>query len=92
MRSLLESSQTSNVLSQGNRSGEIQNKLEKGNLNGVSQRVVKLLIVEHAREVLKTDGNWGMSAAVGLMKGFVGFLLVVGTNHLAHRLGQEGVM
>lgn len=38
------------------------------------------------------DGNWGMSAAVGLMKGFVGFLLVVGTNHLAHRLGQEGVM
>ncbi len=38
------------------------------------------------------DGNWGMSAAVGMMKGIVGFLLVVGTNWLAHRLGQEGVM
>ncbi|MCL4543172.1 MAG: ABC transporter permease subunit [Chloroflexi bacterium] len=38
------------------------------------------------------DGNWGMSAAVGLIKGVVGFILVVSTNWLAHRLGQQGVM
>lgn len=38
------------------------------------------------------DGDWGMSAAVGLVKGLVGFALVVGANWLAHRAGEQGVM
>ncbi|WP_114559049.1 ABC transporter permease [Desertihabitans aurantiacus] len=36
-------------------------------------------------------GNWGVSAAVGLVKGVVGVLLVLGANKLAHRFGEEGV-
>lgn len=35
--------------------------------------------------------DWGMSAAVGLIKGIVGVILVLGANHLAHRLGERGV-
>ncbi len=37
-------------------------------------------------------GNWGPAAAVGLMKGFVGFILVITANWAAHRLGEQGVM
>ncbi|MFL6143965.1 MAG: ABC transporter permease subunit [Labedaea sp.] len=52
-----------------------------------------------ASEVLDTyvynnglvDGEWGPSAAVGLVKGLVGLLLVLGANKLAHRLGEQGV-
>lgn len=36
-------------------------------------------------------GNWGSSAAVGLVKGLVGLVLVVGANRLAHRLGEQGL-
>ena len=36
-------------------------------------------------------GNWGSSAAVGLVKGLVGLLLVLGANKLAHRFGEQGV-
>jgi putative aldouronate transport system permease protein len=36
-------------------------------------------------------GDWGLSAAVGLVKGVVGTLLVVGANWAVKRLGQEGV-
>jgi putative aldouronate transport system permease protein len=36
-------------------------------------------------------GDWGLSAAVGLVKGAVGTLLVVGANWAVKRLGQEGV-
>jgi putative aldouronate transport system permease protein len=36
-------------------------------------------------------GDWGLSAAVGLLKGVVGTLLVVGANWAVKRLGQEGV-
>lgn len=38
------------------------------------------------------DGDWGMGAAVGLVKGLVGFALVVGANWLAHQAGEQGVM
>ncbi|MFC6016728.1 ABC transporter permease [Plantactinospora solaniradicis] len=36
-------------------------------------------------------GDWGVSAAVGLVKGVVGLLLVLGANKLAHRFGEQGV-
>ena len=36
-------------------------------------------------------GNWGASAAVGLVKGVVGVALVLGANKLAHVFGERGV-
>jgi putative aldouronate transport system permease protein len=52
-----------------------------------------------ASEVLDTwvynngilGGNWGMSAAVGLVKSVVGVALVIGANKLAHVFGERGV-
>ncbi|WP_434975553.1 ABC transporter permease [Streptomyces mesophilus] len=52
-----------------------------------------------AAEVLDTyvyyhgvvDGDWGMSTAAGLMKGVIGFVLIVVANKVAHRLGEQGV-
>lgn len=37
------------------------------------------------------QGDWGTSAAVGLVKGLVGLLLVLGANKAAHRLGEQGI-
>lgn len=36
-------------------------------------------------------GQWGITAAAGLIKGIIGTIIVIGANKLAHRLGQEGV-
>ncbi|MFE2044420.1 ABC transporter permease [Streptomyces sp. NPDC059477] len=36
-------------------------------------------------------GQWGVSAAVGLVKGLVGVVLVLGANKIAHFFGEEGV-
>ncbi len=36
-------------------------------------------------------GNWGLAAAVGLFKGVVGTILVLGANKLAHMFGEQGV-
>ncbi len=36
-------------------------------------------------------GEWGPSAAVGMVKGLVGLLLVLGANRLAHRFGERGI-
>lgn len=36
-------------------------------------------------------GNWGLAAAVGLVKGVIGTLLVVGANWGVKKLGEEGV-
>lgn len=52
-----------------------------------------------ASEVLDTyvynngiiNGAWGVAAAVGLAKGLVSVLLVLGANKVAHLFGQEGV-
>ena len=52
-----------------------------------------------ASEVLDTyvynngiiGGNWGVSAAVGLVKGVVGVVLVLGANRIAHAMGERGV-
>ncbi|WP_207947843.1 ABC transporter permease [Occultella glacieicola] len=53
----------------------------------------------HASEVLDTyvyrngvlSGDWGVAAAVGLVKGLVGVMLVLGANRLAHVFGERGV-
>ncbi|MFF5923857.1 ABC transporter permease [Streptomyces flavochromogenes] len=37
------------------------------------------------------DGDWGVSAAVGLVKAVVGTVLVLGANKLAHHFGHEGI-
>lgn len=52
-----------------------------------------------ASEVLDTyvynrgivGGNWGTSAAVGLVKGVVGTILVLGANKIAHMFGERGI-
>jgi len=52
-----------------------------------------------AAEVLDTyvyfhgvlDGQWGPAAAVGLVKGAIGLVLILGANKLAHRFGHEGI-
>ena len=52
-----------------------------------------------ATEVLDTyvyhhafqQGEWGISAAVGLVKGVVGLALVLGANKVAHLFGEDGV-
>ncbi|GAA5039192.1 putative aldouronate transport system permease protein [Thermocatellispora tengchongensis] len=61
----------------------------------LQQRAVGL----EASEVLDTyvytngvlGGNWGVSAAVGLVKGLVGVAMVLGANKIAHMLGERGV-
>lgn len=52
-----------------------------------------------ASEVLDTfvyfqgivGGDWGLSAAVGLLKGIIGTILVVTANRVAKRFGEEGL-
>ncbi|MEO3744069.1 ABC transporter permease subunit [Plantactinospora sp. B5E13] len=36
-------------------------------------------------------GNWGVSAAVGLVKGLIGAILVLGANKVAHLFGERGI-
>ena len=36
-------------------------------------------------------GDWGFAAAVGLVRGVVGAVLIVAANWLAKRFGEEGV-
>jgi putative aldouronate transport system permease protein len=36
-------------------------------------------------------GQWGLSAAVGLVKGVVGTILVIGANKIAHMMGEAGI-
>lgn len=36
-------------------------------------------------------GNWGVAAAVGMVKGLVGLALVLGANKVAHIFGEPGV-
>jgi putative aldouronate transport system permease protein len=52
-----------------------------------------------ASEVLDTyvynhgivGGDWGVAAAVGLVKGLIGTILVLGANKVAHLFGERGV-
>jgi putative aldouronate transport system permease protein len=53
----------------------------------------------HASEVLDTyvyhngiiNGQWGVAAAVGLVKGVVGVALVLAANKVAHLFGERGI-
>jgi len=36
-------------------------------------------------------GQWGITAAAGIIKGVLGTLMVISANKLAHKFGQEGV-
>jgi putative aldouronate transport system permease protein len=36
-------------------------------------------------------GQWGISAAAGLIKGIIGAAIVLSANRIAHVFGQEGV-
>ncbi|WP_425426177.1 ABC transporter permease [Brachybacterium massiliense] len=36
-------------------------------------------------------GQWGVAAAVGLVKGIVGVVMVIGANKLAHIFGEDGI-
>ncbi|CAA9550426.1 MAG: Possible alpha-xyloside ABC transporter, permease component [uncultured Thermomicrobiales bacterium] len=53
-----------------------------------------------AAEVLDTfiyfrgiqNGDWGFATAVGLVRGIVGALLILGANWLAKRFGEEGIL
>jgi putative aldouronate transport system permease protein len=36
-------------------------------------------------------GDWGFSTAVGLVKGLVGLILILGANKLARKFGEEGL-
>ena len=36
-------------------------------------------------------GNWGAAAAVGLVKGVLGVVLVLGANKVAHMFGEKGI-
>jgi putative aldouronate transport system permease protein len=36
-------------------------------------------------------GQWGITAAAGLIKGIMGTMLVIGANKIARRAGQDGV-
>jgi putative aldouronate transport system permease protein len=52
-----------------------------------------------AAEVLDTyvyyhgivGGQWGITAAAGLIKGIIGTLIVITANQLAHKAGQDGI-
>ncbi len=37
------------------------------------------------------NGDWGTSAAVGLIKGLVGMVLVLTANKIAHIFGERGI-
>lgn len=53
----------------------------------------------HASEVLDTyvyhngivEGQWGVGAAVGLVKGVIGVVLVLAANKVAHLFGEQGI-
>ena len=76
--------------------------LRLGNILSVGFEQILLqrtFVGPEAGEVLDTyvyfngivGGQWGMTAAAGLVKGIVGLLLVLTANKVAHRLGQDGV-
>ena len=76
--------------------------LRLGNILSVGFEQILLqrtFVGPEAGEVLDTyvyfngivGGQWGMTAAAGLVKGIVGLVLVLTANKIAHRLGQDGV-
>lgn len=61
--------------------------LQRDNVGPNAGEVLDTFVFFHGIQ----DGNWGVSTAVGLVKGVVGLALVLGANKLAHLFGQEGI-
>lgn len=61
--------------------------LQRNNVGPGAGEVLDTWVYFHGIE----DGQWGPAAAVGLVKGIVGLVLVLGANKVAHLFGQEGV-
>lgn len=61
--------------------------LQRDNVGANAGEVLDTYVYFHGIQ----DGKWGVSAAVGLVKGVVGLALVLGANKLAHLFGQEGI-
>ena len=61
--------------------------LQRDNVGPAAGEVLDTYVYYHGI----VDGQWGPSAAAGLVKGVVGLALVLGANKLAHLFGEEGV-
>lgn len=61
--------------------------LQRDNVGPNAGEVLDTYVYYHGIQ----DGNWGVSTAVGLVKGVVGLFLVLGANKVAHLFGQEGI-
>ncbi|MBZ2197786.1 ABC transporter permease subunit [Occultella gossypii] len=61
--------------------------LQQGPVGTSTSEVLDTYVYNHG--IL--GGNWGVGAAVGLVKGVVGVVLVLGANKVAHLFGEDGV-
>ncbi|MBP2066094.1 ABC transporter permease [Streptomyces iranensis] len=61
--------------------------LQQGGVGLENSEVMDTYVYNHGL----IGGDWGVSAAVGLVKGLVGVALVLGANKVAHLFGEEGV-
>lgn len=61
--------------------------LQQGAVGVTASEVLDTYVYNHGI----VGGNWGQAAAVGLTKGVVSVLLVLGANKLAHKFGERGV-
>ncbi|MFJ1898817.1 MULTISPECIES: ABC transporter permease [unclassified Streptomyces] len=61
--------------------------LQQGGVGLENSEVLDTYVYNHGL----LGGDWGVSAAVGLVKGVIGVALVLGANKIAHLFGEEGV-
>ncbi|MFC0529194.1 ABC transporter permease [Phytohabitans kaempferiae] len=61
--------------------------LQQGQVGAGASEVLDTFVYNHGI----VGGDWGVAAAVGLIKGIVGVALVLGANRVAHALGEQGV-
>lgn len=61
--------------------------LQRDNVGPKAGEVLDTYVYFHGIQ----DGEWGTSAAVGLIKGVVALILVLAANKVAHLFGQEGI-
>ncbi|WP_156252781.1 ABC transporter permease [Pseudactinotalea terrae] len=61
--------------------------LQQGAVGATASEVLDTYVYNHGI----VGGNWGQAAAVGLTKGVISVLLVLGANKLAHMFGERGV-
>ena len=61
--------------------------LQRDNVGARAGEVLDTYVYFHGL----VNGQWGPSAAVGLVKGVIGMILVLAANRLAHAFGQAGI-